>query len=360
MRAKEFLTEASDKFRLVRVQASLDGIGQNSDGSYYVFRYGDSNRSTMHFCVNGVVASHESGNWDNASIVIIADPSNIKAPIVGRRLEDIWYQVNEQGKLELGQALIMAPAGTKNPNNLKIQTYSGDRNAAVNTYLKSIKITPLNIGRNSVSGMDSSEYEKTSDEINNSYGNTGQSDLSSHMGSVLDELDAVQGRLKYYFDLMPREMWANDNNGGGDYYLPDKIVKYIADIKGEIKTLLSKNPAYEKNNQKYFKDLLTTLDNAYKNIVQIKQNYEKATYCVYDDSGKISPTFSRSTWTEFEKNMEDVIAKYGTVPSFIELLKRKIIGRQWNYLGKPVTTPANKVGATFEDTFDKVNIPDPT
>jgi hypothetical protein len=150
-----------NKILLVRVVPSFAGITSNENGEVIFYRddtrkrsEGEGNelaplRKTIHFVVNGVVGDHAFNSWDNAGIVIIADPSQIKAKPQTTRLEDTWYMVDRNNELNVGRATILAPTGLDIPDDMRnasIKTYNGTPKDAVKSILDKEGIEMLRIG----------------------------------------------------------------------------------------------------------------------------------------------------------------------------------------------------------------------
>lgn len=131
-------------WRLIRVQDGFWGIEPKPDGTVALNKKGQV-RKTIHFTINGSVSSHAFGNWDNSGVVIIADPKQIRAQPSSVGFADTWYHVDRNDELNIGRPIILAPTGLQVPQGLKVTTYSGDREEALNKTLESLGIKPLAI-----------------------------------------------------------------------------------------------------------------------------------------------------------------------------------------------------------------------
>jgi hypothetical protein len=86
--------------RLVRVAPDISNLIVNKDGTVSIAHGAiNPNRPTSHWTQNAVVGGHELGNWDKAGYAIIADPTHIKAPMLGARPEDTWYALDKNKQL---------------------------------------------------------------------------------------------------------------------------------------------------------------------------------------------------------------------------------------------------------------------
>lgn len=147
---------------LVRVQDDLYGlhaVTTSAGESNLILPYmrKEFHRNTLHFCVNGIVADHTGGNFNqnpdgslSGKIVILADPREMKQP-AGLGQVDAWYQLDatvdaQTGRIDrslnLGSnALVIAPQGTELPHGVQGVFYDEAggiqaRNAAVKKSLE--------------------------------------------------------------------------------------------------------------------------------------------------------------------------------------------------------------------------------
>lgn len=169
-----------NKILLVRVVPSFVGITSNENGEI-IFHRDDTRkrpddvgnefaslRKTIHFVVNGVVGDHAFNSWDNAGIVIIADPKQIKGKPQVTRLEDTWYMVDRNNELNVGRATILIPNGMNIPDDMRnasIKTYSGSSHDAVKSILNREGIEMLRIGAHGAES-ESKNFDSTNEGKN--------------------------------------------------------------------------------------------------------------------------------------------------------------------------------------------------
>lgn len=228
--------------RLVRVQKDFSGISMDAQGNISLSRVGDTTRNTMHFCMDGIVASHEMGDWDDAGIMIVVDPGEMTAPCSGARLEDTWYHCANDGKLNVGKATVFVPEGVDVLSGLSVMRYPvGERAKTLERFLGQTGISMLEIGRNDVRGMSYGDYQGFSKAFAWKYGNGGPSVMDSHYHSFDASLERMSGRLELILDRMEYEgdTLINSCNDGdreawkvakeeGQSYLP-AIDEYLRD-----------------------------------------------------------------------------------------------------------------------------------
>lgn len=123
---------------------------RNDANSY--LPYSTQYRSTIHFTLNGLVRSHNKGNFDNNKFIIIeplAEQIN-KANIVAMRPEDTYIE----GNMKLSnKAYLLVEANMLDElkcefpflDEYNIITYTGDRKDAVNMFLVRLGIIPETI-----------------------------------------------------------------------------------------------------------------------------------------------------------------------------------------------------------------------
>ena len=159
-KSKEYASKLN-KVRLIRVIPSFAGVTSNKSGDI-IFHRNESRkrvadeghklataRKTIHFAVNGIVGDHAFNTWENAGIVIIADPAHIHTKPQVTRLEDTWYLVDRNDELNIGKALVFVPDGVDIPEDMKnaeIKTYSGKPKDIVKSVLDREGIEMLFIG----------------------------------------------------------------------------------------------------------------------------------------------------------------------------------------------------------------------
>ena len=121
-------------------------------------------RSSVHFCLNGIVSSHAYGNFDGNPFVIIEPFKHHESNpnILSVRGEDTYFQ----DRLTLSQdAIILVDERFKdlvpNNSNLNIIFYRGDQSKAVEIALLSMEIIPEVVGKDYIIESDTSEKIRT-------------------------------------------------------------------------------------------------------------------------------------------------------------------------------------------------------
>jgi hypothetical protein len=343
MRAKEFIFEKvgfdTDNIRLVRVQPDLNGIGHDQHG-IFIYRYGDSDRNTIHFVVNGVVAGHEMGNWDNAVVAIIANPKEIKAPMSGARLEDTWYNVDKDGKLYIGKAVILVPQGMDNPNKLPIEFYSGDRNQAVFQYLQSQGIDPLDIGRNSVAELDMTDYSDTVNDIIMKYGAAGETTQDQHFNTFDSHLEGSVKRLSLALKSAKTESYRFTNNQSVEVNYTDWVRETITDIIKQLDDYIRKNPKIAAHASAYHQKVRSQLQQLAKQSQEIDKRYENSGFLLIVPGQKTQGPMS---WDQLSNQVIRYQQLYPGSPQQLH------VARNWPNNGQPY----DLLDSTAAEIFNK-------
>lgn len=262
--------------RLIRVQPDCRGIQGTDSGDVTLERYGDSNRNTMHFCVNGIVASHEMGDWDSSGVVIVANPAQITAPMSGSRLEDTWYHCGNDGKLHLGDATIFVPEGMPVPDGMNVVRYpEGQRNQTVHQHLESLGIKPNSIGRNGVADLDFTDYLNTSKAIGQLYGNGGPSTVSSHMDSLDSKLEDEIGMLDGVLNRMEQGEAITVRTSGGDSEATDYVMERASTFRENLAKHLTENPSLATYASGYYNSIAKQLTGLEARSAELADRYEK-------------------------------------------------------------------------------------
>lgn len=334
MRASEFINEKvafdTNNIRVVRVQPDLRGIGRDKNG-IFLYRYSDSNskymRNTIHFSINGVVGSHEMGNWDNAVVVIIADPKQIQGQMVGTKLEDTWYHLDENGRLYLGNATILVPSGIDNPENIPVKQYSGDRNTAVTEYLKSVGINALKIGRNSAADIDYDDSTDTEKDIISKYGVSGETTRDAHLNTIESSLEGVVGRCRYQIEKAQKESWYTADDAGRDVERTEVVKDIISNIMTKIDNYTKSNPTIARRAGPYLQKIQKELQSILQQqIPKLEQQYEQSGYSFLMPDGNRTPAKSR------EDTMKAALNYAQTYPQYINQVH---VVKNWPHEGKP-------------------------
>lgn len=331
MRASEFINEKvafdTSNMRLVRVQPDLRGIGRDNNG-VFLYRYGDnSKRNTIHFAINGVVGSHEMGNWDKAGVVIIADPKQVQGQMAGAKLEDTWYHVDENGRLYIGDPVILVPSGIDNPEKLPVKQYSGDRNTAVTEYLKSVGINALNIGRNSVADIDYDDTNDTVKDIISKYGVSGETTIDSHLNTIESSLEGVIARCRYQIEKAQKESWYGANDSGQEIERTEVVKDIISNTMTKIDNYVKTKPTIAKRAGPYLQKIQKELQSILQQqIPELEKQYEQSGYSFLMPDGSRTPAKTR------EDIMKSALTYAQTYPQYINHVH---VVKNWPHEGKP-------------------------
>ncbi len=268
---------------LVRVQPSFQGL-ENDNGTLSIKRIGDSNRNTIHFCVNGTVGSHEFGDWDNCGVVIIAKPGEIKAPVSGVRLEDTWMHVGKNG-LDLGEsAIILAPEGLEVPQGLegKVKFYPVNtkeeimaaRDLAVAKELDDFGvIDKYQIGRNSIHKNDShvniSEYYEICDEVKTKFKFGGPMTTDQHMNTLDCRLEDLMASMASKVNRL-KTFGRVEVVDGISRNMDDMLLQTIDEAQQNIVLANNKLNGYAEH---YYQNLTYKLNEAKEEVLTIQKQY---------------------------------------------------------------------------------------
>ena len=300
-------------FTLVRVQSSFIGLTQNNDN--VVLNRIESERNTMHFCINGIVAAHEFGDWDDCGIVILANPNDVNAPMSGARLEDTWYHCGKNG-LDLGKAIILAPEGTKAPEGITVQHYPvGKRNEAVEGVLKKIGSVPLTIGRNGVDGVEINEYLNTCLHLAENYSKGGPAITGQHYHSFDASIEniSMNGYPLNLLSMNSDEVSSKYNRisvNGVDEYLSQYVISFATETETKIKEHLLQYPNIEQHAGHYFNKKLEILENIKKETLEFEKKYKHRFSLISEDGDTISSGIS-------EENIVALLKSSNLNPNFL-------------------------------------------
>ena len=261
---KSALTESSlneapaGGYRLVRVVDGLDNIQANGDGSLTVIaRYnGTSQRNTLHFTANSVVGNHTMGSFPG-KYVIIANPAEMpKELLAGARAEDTWYRFNNEGELNIGRAMILAPKGSSVPNGIKAQYYEGDRATAIDNAFKQIGVGFQGVAEPfKVNGIDNTEYHKDFSTQYGSKSTTGD----SHSYTLESELESMPGQLEYKLKQLQKDFFYT-NDRGADAYVTTAGKEIISRNRERLNQWTTSNPEAVKASASYFNYINKVMD----------------------------------------------------------------------------------------------------
>ena len=268
------LTEApAGGYRLVRVVDGLDNIQANGDGSLTaIARFnGHSQRNTLHFTVNSMVGDHNMGKFPG-KYVIIANPTEMpRDQAAGARAEDTWYRFNNEGEINLGRAIVLAPEGSSVPNGIKAQYYKGDRGTAIDTAFKQMGVGFHGLaGTNSVIGIQNDEYYK---DFSTQHG-TGATQSGQHDGSLEGYLESIPARLQGYLGHLQKSIYY-EPPGERETFVTSYANGIIDNFRDDINKWATANPQEFKVSATYFNYIIQVMD-AYQAIfTQAQQAYNQ-------------------------------------------------------------------------------------
>ncbi len=218
MTQDSYLGTRHDDLVLIRVQDQLSGVSADRDGLILdrsVYK-SQSYRNTFHFALNAVVENHAYGTqFDGAECVIIASFSEAcnrgKNIPSGFMPADTYFHSDENGKMSLPSAVVIAPEGTSAPEGFdsRMLTYPRgstadetrkNRDAAVSEYMDSIGAPLRRIGFDTWSGY-GFIAQKDSAGISGRYGQGHEISFSRHMHAPAGEWERA---LPYAHALLAR------------------------------------------------------------------------------------------------------------------------------------------------------------
>ena len=266
---KSALTESSlneapaGGYRLVRVVDGLDNIKANGDGSLTaIARYnGHSQRNTLHFTVNSMVGDHNMGKFPG-KYVIIANPAEMpRDQAAGARAEDTWYRFNNEGEINLGRAIVLAPEGSSVPNGIKAEYYKGDRSTAIDTAFKQMNVGFHGVaGTDAVIGIKNDEYHK---DFSTQYG-TGATQGGQHDGSLEGYLESIPARLQGYLGHLQKSIYY-EPPGERETFVTSYANEIISIYRDQITKWAKANPQEFRVSATYFNYIIKIMD-AYQAI----------------------------------------------------------------------------------------------
>ena len=279
MKIKDIIVESSINeapvggYRLVRVVDGLDNIQANPDGSLIATaRYnGHSQRNTLHFTVNSMVGDHNMGKFPG-KYVIIANPAEMpRDQAAGARAEDTWYRFNNEGEINLGRAIVLAPEGSSVPNGIKAQYYKGDRATAIDTAFKQMGVGFHGVaGTDSVIGIRNDEYHK---DFSTQYG-TGATQGGQHDGSLEGYLESIPARLQGYLGHLQKSIHYAPP-GERETFVTSYANEIIDNYRDDINKWAQAHPQEFKVSATYFNYIIRVMD-AYQAIfTQAQQAYNQ-------------------------------------------------------------------------------------
>jgi hypothetical protein len=177
----------------------------------------DHNRNTCHFAVNGLVTDHAYGKFDG-SIALIVDPMQAGTPS-GFGQADVWFHHDADQNLNVGRAVVVAPAGTFLPPGAAAIFYDPDEpdalQNAVNRHLVDVGIEPKNIGINGWIGDDIGEHDRWRVDMGSRlYGADAERiHLGQHDGSLDDEIDSAVNACQALY-ATAQSTYLHESDGG--------------------------------------------------------------------------------------------------------------------------------------------------
>ena len=250
-------------YRLVRVVDGLDNIQANGDGSLTaIARYnGHSQRNTLHFTVNSMVGDHNMGKFPG-KYVIIANPAEMpRDQAAGARAEDTWYRFNNEGEINLGRAIVLAPEGSSVPNGIKAEYYKGDRSTAIDTAFKQMNVGFHGVaGTDAVIGIKNDEYHK---DFSTQYG-TGATQGGQHDGSLEGYLESIPARLQGYLGHLQKSIYYAPP-GERETFVTSYANEIISIYRDQITKWAMANPQEFRVSATYFNYIIQIMD-AYQAI----------------------------------------------------------------------------------------------
>lgn len=260
-------------YRLVRVVDGLDNIQANTDGSLTaIARFnGHSQRNTLHFTVNSMVGDHNMGKFPG-KYVIIANPAEMpRDQAAGARAEDTWYRFNNEGEINLGRAIVLAPEGSSVPNGIRAEYYKGDRSTAIDTAFKQMNVGFHGVaGTDSVIGIKNDEYHK---DFSTQYG-TGATQGGQHDGSLEGYLESIPARLQGYLGHLQKSIYYAPP-GERETFVTSYANEIISNYRDDINKWARANPQEFRVSATYFNYIIRVMD-AYQAIfTQAEQAYNQ-------------------------------------------------------------------------------------
>lgn len=275
MRAHEFIREdATDPGdRVVRVVPNIDNLSVDKSGAVSINHNLDptSLRNTSHWTQNSVVGSHEMGDWDKAGYAIIANPREIKAPLIGARPEDTYYALDKNKQLNIGNPTILAPKDAPVPKGVNVIRYEGDRNTAIQQHFANQNLPYYGqTGRNNLPGVDQTTYNQLGQEFANKYHNQGPATLDSHMNTIhsrAEGVSAIQDQLNQA-KATGQKYVTQDNQTTVPVWqdAQNRIVRMRDDIKNYVKD----NPAAAKYEKEHWSKVINNLKQSAADAEQLR------------------------------------------------------------------------------------------
>ena len=245
-------------YRLVRVVDGLDNIQANGDGSLTaIARYnGHSQRNTLHFTVNSMVGDHNMGKFPG-KYVIIANPAEMpRDQAAGARAEDTWYRFNNEGEINLGRAIVLAPEGSSVPNGIRAEYYTGDRSTAIDTAFKQMNVGFHGVaGTDSVIGIKNDEYHK---DFSTQYG-TGATQGGQHDGSLEGYLESIPARLQGYLGHLQKSIHYAPP-GERETFVTSYANEIISNYRDDITKWAKANPQEFRVSATYFNYIIQIIN----------------------------------------------------------------------------------------------------
>jgi hypothetical protein len=218
-----------------------------------------------------MVGDHNMGKFPG-KYVIIANPAEMpRDQAAGARAEYTWYRFNNEGEINLGRAIVLAPEGSSVPNGIKAQYYKGDRGTAIDTAFKQMNVGFHGVaGTNSVIGIQNDEYYK---DFSTQHG-TGATQGGQHDGSLEGYLESIPARLQGYLGHLQKSIYY-EPPGERETFVTSYANGIIDNFRDDINKWATANPQEFKVSATYFNYIIQVMD-AYQAIfTQAQQAYNQ-------------------------------------------------------------------------------------
>lgn len=266
-------THPDDTHRLVRVVPHIGNLVRNKDGTISI-AHGDVNprRNTSHWTQNSVVGSHAMGDWDKAGYTIIADPKQVRAPLLGSRPEDTWYALDKNKQLNIGNPTILAPKGAPVPKGVNVQHYEGDRNAAIQQHFANQNLPYY--GQTSNFGLANRSREESTrmgQEFAAKYGNKGPATIDSHQHTVHSRAEDLPSAIRNQLDTSKKtgQKYVRTSSQADIPVWQDTQDK-IRSLHKDIKDYVKSNPVAARYEKDYWKTVVGDLKQSAADAEQMR------------------------------------------------------------------------------------------
>jgi len=276
MKILEVIEPAGTEYRLVRVVPSINNLVLEPNGTISIRQQEGSSRNSIHWTMNSTVGSHTLGNWDKAGIVIIADPKEIRAPLLGARPDDTWYALDKNNKLNIGHAKILVPAGTEVPKGIPVEQYTGDRNQAVKQALNKQGVKFLGTtGASGVGNLSINQFGDMGKDFAKKHGTPGSpATLDSHMNTLHSRAEGKLSGINYAIDKMQSGQERIQLGNRSEMPYTTHTQEEIARFKQEIAQYQKQHPQAAQYEAAYWKRINTELDQASRQVDALDAKFQ--------------------------------------------------------------------------------------